>query len=152
MDKSSIKKTIKPLIKECLTEILMEEGLIKLVKENIQKESKQFVRPQQEEAYDLKEKQFIQKNQPNKKISLQEAKQKMLKEIGMSGFDPFAGSIPLSDDSSSQEDHELNESSSQKKLMPGIQGSGVDISKLMSANKNAWNFFNDAMGNSEKEE
>ncbi len=38
---NEMKKIIKPLIKECLTEILMEEGLMKLVKENTELQIKE---------------------------------------------------------------------------------------------------------------
>jgi hypothetical protein len=37
MDKNSLKKIIKPLIKECLTEILYEQGLNKLIEESIKR-------------------------------------------------------------------------------------------------------------------
>ena len=145
MDKNDLKKLLKPLIKECLTEILMEEGLMKIVKENVQREPIQ----EKQASYERQEQQFIKDNTQNKKISLQEAKTKLLKEIGINGFDPFAGSIPPADDETGIIEEDILP---EKKLMPGIQGSGVDISRLMGANKQAWNFYNNALTKGKKEQ
>ena len=143
-----MKKIIKPLVKECIKEILYEEGMMKIMQENVQKQERVIAREVPQENYDVKEREFMKKNAPNTKVSLQEAKKKLLQEIGMSGFDPFAGSHPLPQDPSNQ----LHEEGVQEgRLMQGIQGSGVDISGLMSANKQSWNFYNKALNKSKKE-
>lgn len=83
MKKEQLKLLIKPLIKECLKEVLIEEGFAKVLSETKQKtEIQQFSKPVQQ----------IQK--PN----LQENRKKMLDVIGSSGFDPFANSEPLKED------------------------------------------------------
>lgn len=143
-----MKKIIKPLVKECIKEILYEEGMMKLVQENVQKSDKVVTKQVPQENYQVKEREFMKKNSQEAKINLQEAKKKLLQEIGMSGFDPFAGSEPLPQDSSNQ----LHEEGVQEgRLMAGIQGSGVDISRLMNANKQSWNFYNKALNKSKKE-
>lgn len=146
MDKNSLKKVIKPLIKECLKEILYEEGLMKLVKENINY-NKTSETISEEQKYIKKEREFVKKNIEQPKLNLKEAKKKLLDEIGMNGFDPFYGSEPLPQDSNQFHEDGVQES----RLLAGIQGSGVDISRLMNANKQSWNFFNNALNKGKKE-
>lgn len=115
MKVSELKQIIKPLIKECLKEVLVEEGFIKMLSE-----TKEIVSQPQQKP-DLK--QIPQQA----KINLQEARKKMLDSIGNTGFDAFAGTEPL------QEDKEVKASDA-----------GVDISRLM-GNKEIWKQTLDAM-------
>jgi hypothetical protein len=149
MDKNSLKKVIKPLIKECLTEILYEQGLNKLIEESIKAKSREVVKEsKEEEVYETKEKQFIGLGQQNKRTSLQEAKKTLLQKVGNSGFDPFAGSVPVENDK-----EELNESiNSDVSVLPGIKGRGVDISSLIGQNKQIWKSFSTALNGKGKKE
>lgn len=137
MNKADLKKLIKPLIKECISEVLIEQGIINIIKENADVQSVKV-------NYEENERNFLQKNNlaQNKKQNLQETKKKLLKQVGMSGFDPFDGSEPLPEDDSNQF-HE--EGVQEGRLLAGIQGSGVDITRLMNANKESWNFYNKAL-------
>jgi hypothetical protein len=108
MKKENLKALIKPLIKECLMEVLVEEGFTKLISETVR------VTPQPVQQI---RKQMVQQDKP---ASLVEAKKKMLDAIGSTGFDAFAGTQPLKED---------------KEIMTG--DSGVDISKLLE-NKQVW--------------
>lgn len=84
MKVSELKQIIKPLIKECLKEVLVEEGFAKMLQE-----SKEVV-PQQKP---------VQRQIPQQaKTNLQEAKKKLLDSIGNTGFDAFAGTQPLQED------------------------------------------------------
>ncbi len=88
-EKNEMKSVIKPLIKECLHEIMLEEGLIRMVKEhvikeNVQKkailpETKPVIRELKKENVDAK-KQYVES---------------IKKNASMSGFDPFAGTQDL---------------------------------------------------------
>jgi len=148
MDKNSLKKVIKPLIKECLTEILYEQGLNKLIEESIKAKSREVVKENTEEAYEAKEKQFIGLGKQNKKTSLQEAKKTLLEKVGNSGFDPFAGSVPVENDR-----EQLNESANPDvSVLPGIKGRGVDISSLIGQNKEIWKSFSTAFKEKGKKE
>ena len=115
MKKQDLKVLIKPLIKECLMEVLVEEGFIKMLSET----TKRSVVVHESKAFEKVA------NQPpitqNKTITeLQETKKKMLDAIGNSGFDAFAGTEPL------KEDQEITNSNP-----------GIDISKLLE-NKQVW--------------
>jgi len=149
MDKNSLKKVIKPLIKECLTEILYEQGLNKIIEESIKTKSREVVKEnKEEEVYEAKEVRFMKNTQPNKANKLQEAKKQLLQKISMNGFDPFAGSAPLEGDP-----EQIAESiNPEVAVMPGIQGSGVDISGLLGQNKQLWKSFSTALNGKGKKE
>jgi hypothetical protein len=117
MDKASLKKVIKPLIKECLKEVLVEEGLIKIVKEH-------NIREQTERRQVLPETKPIVKKLQNESV---QNKQQTIKEFKkslapvLSGFDPFAGTQNIDQIEEKQQE-------------------GVDINKLFDNNMvNSWN-------------
>jgi hypothetical protein len=149
MDKNSLKKVIKPLIKECLTEILYEQGLNKLIEESIKTKHREVVKEnKEEETYESKEVRFIKNVEPNKTNKIQEAKKQLLQKISMNGFDPFAGSAPIEGDG-----QQITESMNPEvSVMPGIQGSGVDISSLLGQNKQIWKSFSTALNGKGKKE
>lgn len=84
MKKEQLKQIIKPLIKECLKEVLIEEGFTKMLSESVntsaQVPTKNNISPVQT------------------KTNLNENRKKMLDQIAAGGFDPFAGSEPLKED------------------------------------------------------
>ena len=150
MDKNSLKKVIKPLIKECLTEILYEQGLNKLIEESIKTKQREVVKESREEeqTYEAKEVRFMKQTVPNKPNKLQEAKKQLLQKISMGGFDPFAGSAPI-ESGGEQITESINPAVS---VMPGIQGSGVDISGLLGQNKQIWKGLSTALNGKGKKE
>jgi hypothetical protein len=83
MKKEQLKLIIKPLIKECLKEVLIEEGFTKMLSESV----KPSIQMQTKNIQPLKP-----------KTNLQENRKMMLDSIGKNGFDPFAGSQPLKED------------------------------------------------------
>lgn len=117
MKVSELKQIIKPLIKECLKEVLIEEGFTKMLSETVRQ-------PSAVEQIKVVERTVKQENVSQKKNiqELQEAKKKMLDAIGQGGFDAFANTQPL------QEDVQIKGSNP-----------GVDIGKLMNNNRGTWN-------------
>jgi hypothetical protein len=138
-----LKKIIKHLIKECLNEILVEQGLRKVIEEAAQTQPQE----PQRTSYIEKERKFINKTvakQPNK---IEEGKKVLLEKIGMGGFDPFAGSVPVEGSEES-----ITESlNPEVNVLPGISGRGVDISSLMGNNKQAWKNITAALDGTKKE-
>lgn len=120
-----MKALLKPLIKQCIREVLMEEGLGKVIAEAKTETAKQ----------PLQEKKVVQKQTPQ----VPEARKRMLEEIGRSGytapnFDPFAGTKPLTEAQAS--------GGPASGPLANIDPSdpGVDISGLMNGNnKKIWN-------------
>ena len=122
MKVEQLKQIIKPLIKECLKEVLIEEGFTKMLSETVRQ-------PSAVEQIKAVERTVKQEAASQKKSlqELQEAKKKMLDAIGQGGFDAFAGTQPL------KEDVEVKTSNP-----------GIDISGLM-GNKGVWKQTLDAM-------
>ena len=108
MKKEELKHIIKPLIKECLKEVLIEEGFAKMLSETKQSLPVQEI------------KKSVQQNVNVKPTGLLEAKKKMLVAFGNSCFDAFADTQPL------QEDKEIIGNDP-----------GIDISRLLE-NKQVW--------------
>jgi hypothetical protein len=118
MNTKELKSIIKPLIKECIKEVLLEEGLAKLISESKQPPA-------------------IEKVKPSTQVN--EQRKRMLDEIGKSGyvnnkFDPFSGTKPLTE---SQASNTGPNTGPLKDIDPSDPG--VDISKLMNGNKKIWN-------------
>ena len=118
MKAHELKQIIKPLIKECLKEVLIEEGFTKMLSESL----RQPTAVEQIKTETTRAKQDIQAQ----KAALMEAKKKILDNIGRNGFDAFAGTQPL------RESEEVN------------ANPGIDISSLM-GNKEVWKQTLDAM-------
>lgn len=134
MKKEELKKLIKPLIKECLKEVLIEEGFTKMLSESVQVKE-EIVQPKLTQQTNNEAVQ-------QKKQALAEAKKKMLQEIGMNGFDAFAGTQPIT---------EAGNPSIPTVAVTGLRSDdpGIDISRLMSGKLKAT--FNALNGKKVKE-
>jgi hypothetical protein len=95
MDKKELTKILKPLIKECVKEVIMEEpgALSHIIKEVAQgMGAQQLVERKQDKPI----KQFIKKARP--KVDLQEQRKKLMNSIGGSdkfnGMNLFEGTTP----------------------------------------------------------
>lgn len=73
--KESLKKVIKPLIKECLKEVLVEEGLISVINETKVKSQETFIQ------------------NPVRQNPVKENLHKQTKYISNSSFNPFEGTV-----------------------------------------------------------
>ena len=115
MKKEQLKLIIKPLIKECLKEVLVEEGFAKMLSESVRQPDsvQQIVQTTKNNLTEIA-------SQKNSLIEMQQNKKKLLDAIGNTGFDAFAGTQPL------KEDTEIVNSDP-----------GIDISRLLE-NKLVW--------------
>lgn len=109
MDKSSLKKVIKPLIKECLKEVLVEEGLLKFINENT---VKQQVLPESKPVIKKLQQESVEK----KKLVKEEFK----KSLNFVGFNPFEGTESID---------VLEEKSDE----------GININSFINENMDSWN-------------
>ena len=100
MNRAELKKTLKPLIKECIREVLLEESgvLSKVVSEvvgGITNPQRQVVT----EANTVNTDEEVVRREQEKMRALREQKRKMLDAIGQSsynGVDLFEGTAPMS--------------------------------------------------------
>jgi len=135
MNKTELKKILKPLIKECIKEVIFEDGTLSTIiaevlrgtsgKQTVYESKKQPVLETKEEAVIRRQK---------KQDRLHEQKRKMLDAIGQdayNGVNLFEGTTPMSAPRSSS-------SPMGSKPLDGIapNDSGVDISSL--ANSGLW--------------
>jgi len=133
MKKSELKQVLRPLIKECIKEVIFEEGILSnIVSEvahglggNTLVASKQHVTPpvQQDEQRQYEEETTRQK--------IQETRKRMLDAIGndsYNGVDLFEGTAPGPQESD------------QTAALSGIDPSdaGVDISKIFGGTSKNW--------------
>ena len=110
MDTTSLKKVIKPLIKECLKEVLMEEGLVKVIKEYNSSTSENQVLLRNEPEAQPMIKQLKKEAVQKRSIVAEQLK----KSPEFNGFNPFDGTDDID---SMEKKAKLNEGVSLNKLI-----------------------------------
>jgi len=134
MKREELKKTLRPLIKECIKEVIFEEGVLSgIISEVMKGTSGQRIVETQQPVY-----QKPQVDHDAQRKKLQEQRRKMLDSIGKdayNGIDLFEGTTPLSSGggaSSSPSPHG-------SKALDGVdpRDSGVDLSAL-GVNTSIW--------------
>ena len=134
MNKSDLKKLIKPIVKECINEVLLEEGMLSYIvsevavglQGNTITETRTAPQPQRDAEVKRKNKEAAKKIQQHRK--------KMMEAIGTdayNGVDLFEGTTPMSPQESSQ-----TRAGSVDLGNPG--DSGVDISSLVGGASQIW--------------
>jgi hypothetical protein len=96
MDKQELKKIIKPLIKECIREVLLEEGLKTLTDSQELVKEEKIVQKRQESEQKPKLKQKVDYNKVFKKEVVEKNK-KLGFDMGGTGFNPFDGTTPINE-------------------------------------------------------
>ena len=131
MKKSELRQVLKPLIKECIKEVIFEEGILSnIVSEVAQGLGGQTIVETQQPAppqRDYKEENRVAQQK------LQETRKRMLDAIGSesyNGVDLFAGTTPTSAPTESKQGDPLS----------GVdpRDSGVDISQLFGGVNKNW--------------
>lgn len=131
MKKSDLKQLIKPLVKECIHEVLIEEGLLS----NVVSEVAKGMRPQEPvaPARTMPEPQIKKKSsEVNKK--LQEHRQKLMASLGQdayNGVDLFEGTTPMAPQQASP-------SAGGSVDLGAETDAGVDISSLVGGASKVW--------------
>lgn len=134
MDKQSLKKAIKPILKECVRELLIEEGLMKIVAEAAQPAKQQAVHRPQVSSGDEAVRKEIQEN-----------KKRMLDEIGKKGYlngvNPFVGIEPISESQAPERQPVVV--SERQKLPPAMKevdpsDPGINITGIMNLAAGRW--------------
>jgi len=100
MHKKELKKILRPLIKECVREIIFEEGALSTIISEVMKGTSS-----QKVVYENKQTQPTPQINERKRSQLLEQKRKMLDAIGKdayNGVDLFEGTSPIKGGSTSQ--------------------------------------------------
>ncbi len=134
MKKSELKKIIKPLVKECINEVLIEEGLLSNIVSEVATglQGNVIVETKQNDQQQL----FTEKQQRQKSMQakLKEQKRKMLDAIGKdayNGVDLFEDTTPM--------DSPSNTTPRAGAIDLGSPNdAGVDISSIMGGANKIW--------------
>ena len=132
MKRADLKKVIKPLVKECIHEVLIEEGLLSNVVSEVAQGLQGSVIT--EVATQSAPQPVIQKNFDKEKINkLKNQKRRMLEAIGKdayNGVDLFEGTVPAP--------AQQQEAPAGSVDLGNPGDSGVDISSLMGGASKIW--------------
>ena len=140
MNKSQLKKLIKPLVKECIHEVLIEEGVLSNVVSEVAKGMQTNVvaetKSKKQDDRLFNEDLQMKRSQDEGRLKLQEHRKKLLEEVGTdayNGVDLFEGTTPMAAQSESKAGSvDLGDPTS----------SGVDISSLMGGVSQVWTQLN----------
>jgi len=137
MKKSELKKVLKPLIQECVKEVMFEEGVLSGIIAEVARGIKgtSLSAPRPEPADPLTERMKRNAFNGQQSSKLKEHKKKLLEAIGgdaFNGVDLFEGTLPAAGEKSPQQ---------QSSPLSGHQSHdpGIDISSLFGSVGNHWN-------------
>ena len=138
MKKSEFKKLIKPLVKECIQEAFVEEGLLaNVISEVVRGMSVQpIVEQKQAQLAQEADAKFIKEETDRRNKKMKETRRKMLDAVGTNsynGVDLFEGTAPLR--GSGSPNAPVQGRGALSDVEPG--DAGVDISAFM-GNKRVW--------------
>jgi len=132
MKRSELKNIIKPLVKECITEALIEEGLLSNVISEVMKGMSPVIT---EVAPAPERTPVIREARRERTVQAKENRKKLLDAIGKDsygGVDLFEGTAPAP----AQQSPESQASSPLGGVAPGDPG--VDISKIVGIGAHKW--------------
>ena len=136
MKKSDLKQLIKPLVKECIHEVLIEEGILANVVSEVAKGLQQNViveTKQKQPAALFNENLRMQRKATDSRVKLQEHRKKLLDAVGQdayNGVDLFEGTEAIPSGT--------GESSTPSVLGDNPDDAGVDISSIIGGASQVW--------------
>ena len=99
MNKTDLKKILRPLIKECIKEVIFEEGTLSTIISEVVKGTSQTLVQESKPRVKLESEIEARQRRESKKKVIQERQKKLLDSIGRdayNGVDLFEGTAPLS--------------------------------------------------------
>jgi len=139
MNKAQLKKLIKPVVKECIQEVLIEEGLLTEVVSQVAAGMNQqpIVENKKKKKNDNLFNEDLQMKRKTQEVNqkLQEHRKKLLDSIGQdayNGVDLFEGTEPMKQGAAPGTTHRPNV------LGDDPSDAGVDISSLMGQASKVW--------------
>ena len=143
MKKSQLKATLRPIIKECITEILLEQGLLSNIISEVVK-GLQPIHTQPSVAAPSKQLVFQQQQLEEQRVQLETDRQRQLKEqkrklLDAAGFktDVFANTEPIQGGITTES---KDPSNGQSGALSGVAPNdpGVDITGIMALGGRDW--------------
>jgi len=128
MKRTELKKIIKPLVKECVQETILNDGLLSnIVSEVMQGMGNQFLVENKEEVVPTMSNENSVRLEPLKERQ-QETRKRLLDEIGKdayNGVDLFEGTTPIRDSGQPSATSQASPMSGQDPSDPGVDISGI---------------------------
>jgi hypothetical protein len=137
MNKSDLKKLIKPLVKECINEVLIEEGLLSNVVSEVARGLQGNVVTEQktkQKEHIFNENLQIRQKTGETRQKLQQHRQELMDSIGndaYNGVNLFEGTEPMTQ-------YEASEPQAGNIDLGNSADSGVDISSLVGGASQIW--------------
>jgi hypothetical protein len=139
MDKNELKKMLKPLIKQCIKEVMFEEGTLSTIISEVVKGTGAISQPIVENRQSRPVKKPIRlESDDEAKARIKAKQQKLMESMGAgayNGVNLFEGTTPAPAQSSTQGQGALSGVAS--------NDSGVDITKLMGKTSAIWHKLNE---------
>lgn len=137
MNKAQLKKLIKPVVKECIQEVLIEEGLLTEVVAQVASGMTRQPIVENKKSKDNLFNEDLQMKRKTQEVNqkLQEHRKKLLDSIGQdayNGVDLFEGTEPMKQGAAPGTTHKPNV------LGDDPSDAGVDISSLMGQASKVW--------------
>lgn len=132
MKKNDLKKLIKPLVKECIHEVLLEEGLLSNIVSEVAKGIQGNLVAETQTPQPTRARERLPKVDKTKQIL--EQRKKMMAAVGAdayNGVDLFEGTEPLSS-------HEATTNAAGSVDLGNPRDAGVDISSIMGGASKIW--------------
>jgi len=136
MKKSDLKQLIKPLVKECIHEVLLEEGLLSNVVSEVARglQGNLVVEAQQKQPQNLVDEDLqIKRKTDISRVKIKEYRRKLMDAVGKDaygGIDLFEGTEPMQGQGPQQEQGQTDLGN------PG--DAGVDISSIFGNSSRIW--------------
>jgi hypothetical protein len=138
MNKSDLKKLIKPVVKECIHEVLLEEGLLSNVVSEIAKgmQGSMIVEARSDKiVQDSLPARPSQEKIQESRVKLRQHREKLMNSINAeayNGINLFEGTEPMTG-------HEISQPKAGSVDLGNPSDAGVDISSLMGGASKIWN-------------
>lgn len=132
MKKEELKKVLKPVIEECIRELIFEKGVLSSIISEVQGNSSPIIKETKQPVYQQKEQEFIKKKSVEAHNKLHEHKKKLMEAIGKQGYggvNIFEGIEPIDAPKENKQTPDALEV-----LDPGNTG-GININNIPGMNK-----------------
>ena len=135
MKKSQLKRVIKPIVEECINEVLLEKGLLSSIISEVVKGIQPLQQPQVQRMPVMQENKLMQQQRQEleeQKYEMMKAQKRKLLDAAGFGVDVFAGTQPI--------EEAADPSNGQAGALSGVapNDAGVDINGIMAIANRDW--------------
>jgi len=135
MKKSQLKRVIKPIVEECITEVLLEKGLLSSIISEVVKGIQPVQQSFTQQRPVIKENKLIEQQRQElqeQKYEMMKAQKRKLLDAAGFGVDVFSGTEPI--------EEAADPSNGQAGALSGVSPSdpGVDIAGIMAVANRDW--------------